>query len=227
MTTHATAPDQRAGWFARFVSRQAAQPHGGFGWLLGWIWWFETAAVNDHALTLLAPARGERIVELGFGPGRAIGRLVAAGTTVVGVDVAPRMVRAAGRRNRRATRSGAVRLCVGDGTRLPVDDATIDAVLSVHTLYFWSDHAAVARELVRVLRPGGRLVLGIRDPYRPLPTRLDPDVYTTLSDDELNELLHAAGFATVDIIRDRHAAADAAWVVATTPADQRDQEVPS
>jgi arsenite methyltransferase len=173
-------------------------------------------------LTLLAAARGDRIVELGFGPGRAIRRLVAAGATVVGVDAAPRMVRAADRRNRRATRSGLVELYVGDGSRLPVDDATIDGVLSVHTLYFWPDHAAVARELARVLRPGGRLVLGIRDPNLALPTRLDPDVYTTLSDDEIHELLHCAGFATVDIIRDRHAATDAAWVVATTPAQHRD-----
>jgi hypothetical protein len=46
MTTHATAPDQRAGWFTRFVSRQAAQPSGVFGRLLGWIWWFETARVK-------------------------------------------------------------------------------------------------------------------------------------------------------------------------------------
>lgn len=227
MTARVTRHPRPAGWFAQFVSRHAAQPRGAFGWLLGWIWWFETARVNDHALTLLAPGQGERILELGFGPGRTIRRLAAAGATVVGVDVARRMVRAAGRRNWRTTRSGAVRLYVGDGTRLPVDDATIDAVLSVHTLYFWLDHTVVARELARVLRPGGRLVLGIRDPDLPLPNRLDPAVYTTLSEDELRELLHTAGFATVDIIRDRDAATDAAWVVATTPHDRCDQEVPS
>lgn len=227
MTARVARRARRAGWFARFVSRQAARPRGVFGGLLGWIWWFETARVNDHALTLLAPGRDDRILELGFGPGRTIRRLAAAGATVIGVDVAPGMVRAADRRNRWAVRSGAVCLYVGDGTRLPVDDDSVDAVLSVHTLYFWPDHMVVAREFARVLRPGGRLVLGIRDPRLPLPNRLDPAVYTTLSDADLRELLHAVGFATVDIIRDRDAAADAAWVVATTPHDRCDQDVPS
>ena len=55
--------------------RKAARPHGTVGMVLARIWVSETAAVNDTAIELLAPAPGERICEIGFGPGRTLGRL--------------------------------------------------------------------------------------------------------------------------------------------------------
>src|SRR5438046_6361924 len=103
----------------RYLSRQAARPHGTVGRVLARIWVSETAAVNDTAVELLNPAPGERICEIGFGPGRTVGRLAAAGAEVVGIDVSPAMVSVAGHRNARSVAAGRVRLHQGDGTTLP------------------------------------------------------------------------------------------------------------
>lgn len=88
----------------------------------------------------------------------------------------------------------------------------------MHTIYFWPDHAAVAAELGRVLRAGGRLVLGMRNPALPLTGRADPDVYQQVGLDRLSGLLHAAGFDEVDVVRDPDIGHETVWVVATRAA---------
>src|SRR6266498_72133 len=123
----------------RYLSCQAAEPHGPIGRLLARIWIRETAAVNDTALDLLAPAPGERILEIGFGPGRTLTRLAAASTDVIGVEIAPTMLAAAARRNAAHIVTGRMHLHHGDGTTLPVEDRSLDAVIGVHTIYFWPD----------------------------------------------------------------------------------------
>ncbi len=202
----------------RLLSRQARYPHGLVGRLLARIWISETAAVNEIAIGLLAPARGERVLELGFGPGRTLGRLAAARATVVGVETSPAMLRAATRRNREHIRNGAMRLLHGDGVTLPIDTDSIGAILSVHTIYFWPKPAETLAELARVLRPGGRLVLAFRAGEHPLPRRLDPAVYRTVpTADEAVEWLRSAGFAEVRAEVRPAVAAAVVWIVAAAP----------
>jgi ubiquinone/menaquinone biosynthesis C-methylase UbiE len=120
-------------------------------------WLSDTAAVNDTAIGLLHPAPGERICEIGFGPGRTLSLLAAAGAEVVGIDVSPSMVRMAGRRNAGCRRTHA--LDHGDGATLPLADDCLDAAITVHNIYFWAEPSRTLADIARVLRPGGRLIL--------------------------------------------------------------------
>jgi arsenite methyltransferase len=52
----------------------------------------------------------------------------------------------------------------GSLTALPLDDSSIDAVITLNTVYFISELEAACAELARLLRPGGRAVVGIGDP---------------------------------------------------------------
>jgi len=54
-------------------------------------------------------------------------------------------------------------LRLGEGERLPFEDARFDAAFAVNVVYFWPDPLAMCREIARVLRPGGRLALGFLD----------------------------------------------------------------
>ena len=177
----------------RYLSDQAAQPHGLGGPLIGRLWVKETAKVNDAALDLLSPTPGEDILEIGFGPGRTLGLLVGRGARAAGVDVSDEMVRLAGRRNAALVRTGALTLHRGDGVTLPVDDSSQDAVLSVHNLFFWPEPEATIAELARVLRPGGRVLLVFRGREHPLPKRLDPAVYHDVTTDQCLAWLASAG----------------------------------
>jgi arsenite methyltransferase len=198
----------------RYLSRQAAHPHGPVGRLIAWNWIRETAAVNDTALELLAARPGERICEIGFGPGRSLARLAATGARVIGVEVSPDMVAVAARRNAAAVAAGHIRVVDGDGTALPVGDDTLDGALSVHSVYFWPDQAAVLAEIRRVLRPGGRLVLALRPGDHPLPGRFDPTIYRVPTTTELTGWLHAAGFTDIRT-EHRPQPATVVWITAT------------
>lgn len=185
----------------RYLSSQAARPSGAFGRLLGWIWRTETADVNRVAVELLAPVPGERIGEIGFGPGRTLGLLAGAGAEVIGIEVSQTMVAIAARNNANFIAAGIVSLHRGDGTTLPVADHSLDRVLSVHNFYFWPDPRASLSDIARALRPGGRLVLTSISDDQPLAARFDPSIYRVPATVETAAWLRAAGFIDVCIER--------------------------
>ncbi len=162
--------------------------------MIGRIWVWETAAVNDAVLAAVDPQPGETVLEIGHGPGRALHRILQAGADAVGVEVSQTMSRQAHRRNRRAVAAGRLRLVIGDGTNLPVHDQSVDAVVAVHTIYFWPDPQTTLAECARVLRPGGRLVIASRYGAQPVPRRLDPTIYSVPRIEELNAWLTNADF---------------------------------
>lgn len=116
------------------------------------------------AIDLSGLRRDERLVDVGCGPGVAARRAEELGATVVGVDPAPVMLRVA---RLRWVRSG-IDWRVGTAEGLPVDAGSADVVWSLSTVHHWADLDAGLDEVVRVLAPGGRLVVTerrITDPY--------------------------------------------------------------
>lgn len=116
------------------------------------------------AVHLLAVAPGDTVADLGFGGGIGLRLLldeVGPDGTVHGVDISPAMLAKA----RRAFRADARRLVLHNGsiTALPLPDNAIDRALCVNVAYFVDDLGAAFAEVARVLRPGGRLVLGVAD----------------------------------------------------------------
>jgi SAM-dependent methyltransferase len=182
----------------RYLSEQAAHPRGIGGRLIGRLWITETAAVNDAAIDLLAPAHGEHILEIGFGPGRALGLISSRGATATGIDVSEAMVALAGQRNPDPVRTGALTLSVSDGVTIPLEDDSVDAVTSVHNIYFWAQPCTTIEEIARVLRPGGRVLLVFRGREHPLPGRLDPAVYRSVTTNDAVTWLLDAGFTDVE-----------------------------
>jgi arsenite methyltransferase len=107
----------------------------------------------------LAAAPGERILDVGCGPGFLSAELqqeVGPAGSVVGVDSSPAMLALAGRR---CDSLGNVTLRPGDATSLPVTDASFDGAVCVQVLEYVADTPAALGELYRALRPGGRVVV--------------------------------------------------------------------
>jgi arsenite methyltransferase len=83
---------------------------------------------------------------------------------VHGIEIADDMLRRARSRFGRDVQSGRLRLSSGSMTALPLDDNSVDTLITLNTVYFISELDADFAELARVLRPGGRAVIGIGDP---------------------------------------------------------------
>jgi ubiquinone/menaquinone biosynthesis C-methylase UbiE len=180
-----------------FIARQSSRPRGMIGRLLGHVMAIETASLNSQALELLGLQPSDRLLEVGFGHGRTI-HLAAAQVPqgfIAGVDVSEDMVRMANHRCLNLANKSQVQLMVGDSRRLPFADTSFDKVLCVHTIYFWKEPVKDLGEMFRVLRPGGRLVVGFRAKFDKGSTIDFPEtVYSFYSIDEVSTLLESAGF---------------------------------
>jgi SAM-dependent methyltransferase len=206
--------------FADFIARQARRPSGPFGWLLARIWIAESARANQAALEVVDVRREDRVLEIGFGHGRTIGR--AAGTAtrglVAGVDTSPLMLRVAGRHNAEAIREGRIDLRLSDGVHVPFDNGAFDKVFSVHTLHFWPDPKATLEEIHRVMKRGGRLVLGSHAAEDgAMPDRYPPSVYRFHTRDQLGQWLEGAGFTGVQVEARKDAGNAPSWALARKP----------
>jgi ubiquinone/menaquinone biosynthesis C-methylase UbiE len=116
---------------------------------------------NLWTVARLNPEQADHILEIGFGPGVAIEELSKRVTSglIAGVDCSETMVREAGKRNAHAIQAGLVELHCGDVTALPFDDASFDKAYSIHSIYFWSEPLKALKELQRVLKPNGTLLI--------------------------------------------------------------------
>jgi ubiquinone/menaquinone biosynthesis C-methylase UbiE len=173
---------------------QFGHPRGALGWAVGHLMAAKNGERSRWALSLLDAQPGEHVLEIGFGPGVDIRRLLATvgeRGRVDGVDVSTEMVRQARARNRTAVADNRSRLEPASATALPFPDATFDAVYATNSAQFWPDLDAGMREVRRVLRRGGRALIVVQPMWR---GATDAD-----SDDWLARLLasmHTADFAT-------------------------------
>jgi ubiquinone/menaquinone biosynthesis C-methylase UbiE len=118
--------------------------------------------VGERVVQRVGVGTGEDVLDVACGTGNAAVRAAQAGGRVVGVDITPELFDA-GRRNADAA-GVVVDWREGDAEALPFDDASFDVVLSVFGCMFAPRHQVAAHELVRVLRPGGRLAVAAWTP---------------------------------------------------------------
>ena len=115
------------------------------------------APLHAELVARLAPKRGERWLDLATGTGAGALRAALAGARVTGQDLAPDLVATA--RRLAVEQDVEIRFDVGDAEHLPYAAASFDVVSSAQGVILAADHAAVAGEIARVCRAGGRFGL--------------------------------------------------------------------
>ncbi len=101
---------------------------------------------------------GDRLVDVGCGPGRFLREAAERGAEAVGVEPSGQMRRVAGWRTPASLRDR-VRVVEGTAERLPLEEGTATVVWAVASFHHWADPEAGLAEARRVLRPGGRLLI--------------------------------------------------------------------
>jgi ubiquinone/menaquinone biosynthesis C-methylase UbiE len=149
---------------------------------------------NAWVVSLLNVQSTDRILEVGFGPGIAIGELsrrIGPSGHVYGIDHSKVMLKQASRGNAAAIRAGRVSLIRASVDDLPATFAgPFDAIVSVNSLGFWTAPRTRLEELRQRLKPGGRIAIASQ------PRSAGATRSTSLAAGrEITDLLESAGFS--------------------------------
>jgi ubiquinone/menaquinone biosynthesis C-methylase UbiE len=157
--------------------------------------------LSEAAYRRLNVAASQHVLEIGFGNGQFIAMLVgmAEATRYAGVDISRTMVDQANAANRTLAEAGRVDIRLASVDALPFASATFDRAVGVNTLYFWPDPVAGLKELRRVLKPEGLLLLACVSPETAAtsPWMKQEFGFSIHGVSQITELHRAAGFSDV------------------------------
>lgn len=173
-----------------YINLHASHPRGLLGYILGWLWRYQSGSINDAALDLLDLKPGDHVLEVGCGSGLTIKKILnqVSESRVTGLDVSPLMIEMATRTNKCSFARKRLRLAVTKG-EVPDDLPLFDKILSVHSIYFWQDPEYMLLKLSNQLRPGGKIVIAAKVKDEGIPARYDDPTYRFYKEVEITDML--------------------------------------
>jgi ubiquinone/menaquinone biosynthesis C-methylase UbiE len=180
------------------AQRAGREFEGVMGLLAGWAMALGRGRSARLVADLAGVGPGDRVVDVGSGPGRFLREAAERGAEAVGVEPSAQMRRLAQRRTPARLRP-AVTVVDGVAERLPLEDGSATVAWAVASVHHWTDRDAGLAELYRVLRPGGRLLLAERLARR--GGWLRHHAFTWEQAEGLAGQVWSAGFATVKTSR--------------------------
>ncbi len=189
---------------------QCRKPTGPVGRFLLWSMNRSHSPLTDWALEPLSIERQFTILDVGCGGGRTIRKLANIATLgkVYGIDHSEESVAAARRTNKNSVKTGRVEIGRGSVSHLPFSTDMFDLVTAVETHYFWPDLPGDMREILRVLKPAGKLII-IAEAYKGgedddrLQKLADLANLAFLTASEHRELFSNAGYSGIEIIENQ------------------------
>jgi SAM-dependent methyltransferase len=168
------------------------------------------SSLTDWGLQHVQIKQDFTILDVGCGAGRTIQKLAAVATAgkVYGIDYADGSVAASRANNQPSIQAGRVEIQKASVSQLPSAENKFDLVTAIETQYYWPDLVNDMREILRVLKPAGTLLI-IAESYkhgtynalqRPVMKLLKS---SNLSVDDQRELFLSAGYTDVQIFEER------------------------
>lgn len=187
-------------WFGRVFLRAMNQGH---------------SALTDWGLKHVVARNHFTILDVGCGGGRTVERLAAIATDglVCGIDYSEGSVAASRARTRQLIEAGRVAIEKASVSQLPFPDNKFDLATAVETQYYWPNPVGDMAEILRVLKPGGKLMV-IAETYKGGKyDKLKWPIMWLLRSSHLGviehrELFSKAGYINVEIFEER----DKGWI---------------
>ena len=191
---------------------QCQKPRGLLGRYTLWRMNVSHSKLTDWGLGHVSVEKRYTILDVGCGGGKTVSKLAAMATEgkVYGVDFSEESVAVSKKTNARGIEAGRVEIRHSSVSQLPFSDGMFDLVTAVETHFWWPDLPGDTREISRIVKPGGGLIL-IAEIYKganTLAAKLaekyaDRSPIKLLSVEEHRELLRNVGFTDVQVVEER------------------------
>lgn len=188
---------------------QCQKPAGLLGRFVLWKMNSRHSKATDWGLSHISIGQSDTILDVGCGGGRTVSKLAAIASQgkVYAVDFSKESVAFASRINRQWIDTGRVEIRQASVSKLPFSENVFDLVTAVETHFWWTDLPSDMREVLRVLKPGGALII-IAEVYKGANTVTAKlaEKYVLLSGmklltaNEHRELFTNAGFSDVQMV---------------------------
>ena len=181
------------------LAHQLACPNGEQGLALGEKMNVLNGFITERSIKALEPVKGEHILEIGFGNGALsmpIIETIGSDGHFIGVEKSSVLAQQA---ITRFALEGLTHVTVleGDCHLVSIENNTLNAVLAVNVIYFIDDLSKLLQKIHGWLKPGGRVVIGIRTPETLQKMAFTKFGFKMRSLDEIKNTMHDAGFINV------------------------------
>lgn len=182
------------------LAKQLRQPEGETGKQVGVQMNKGNKNICLNSYKVLHPKSGNHILEIGMGNGFFVQNLLemAENINYTGADFSPTMVTEAELINNDQIAKGNVKFVQASIENLPFEDNTFDSITTTNTLYFWPEPANNARELLRVLKPGGKLLIAYRSKSFLDQVELSNYGFKKYEQSDVEDLLASVGFKNIN-----------------------------
>jgi SAM-dependent methyltransferase len=188
---------------------QCQKPSGWIGRFIVWNMNSRHSRLTDWGLSQIEVKRQNKVLDVGCGGGKTVNKLAALAREgkVFGIDYSDVSVSVAKKLNAHSIEQGRVEIHEASVLELPFDEDAFDLVTAVETHFWWPDLLAGLREIFRVLKPGGTLILiaeiykGAKTKTAQLAEKYIPLIgMKLLTPDEHRALLTEVGYMNIQIV---------------------------
>lgn len=183
------------------IAAQLRKPSGENGIKIGEIMNKGNAPMNLHTLAVLNPESNDYILEIGMGNGYFVKNIVQLAPSIqyTGCDYSETMIQAASVMNQKFIDQGNVTFVEANIQKLPFENDSFNKIFTINTFYFWEDQDKILKELKRVLKANGTLIIAIRPKHNLEKFPVTKYNFLVLSTDEIIKLLNKNGFNSIEV----------------------------
>jgi len=183
--------------FKNFIAAQFKKPSGLFGIFSSNVMIKGNKANYEKILKELDLQPGDKLLEIGYGPGVGVNMIAKACSTCIihGIDFSSLMYRRARKYNKKYLDDNRMSLQNGDFLMTPLAKNEYDKIFCLNVVYFWNDLYEPFKKVFSLLKPGGGFYIYMA--HRDVLKRAPDKIFNKYSIEQVVEALKTAGFTDV------------------------------